>query len=85
MPDLVYDTSEETLESEVFKLDFLSSSDYSRAPNGPLNEEPIEDSSQSIFMIQKCQEGEKDNPRSEMQQFCQDNGVRRDLSKPGQQ
>ncbi len=33
----------------------------------------------------KCQEGMKDNPRSETQMFCQDNGIRRNVSKPGEQ
>jgi hypothetical protein len=43
MPDIVCDTSEESFESEEFKLQFLSRSDYSRAPTGPFKEEPIED------------------------------------------
>jgi len=49
MPDLLDDESAEILESEVFKLDFLSKSDDSRAPGGPFKEEPIDDSSQSMF------------------------------------
>ena len=49
MPDLLNDESAEILESEVFKLDFLSKSDYSRAPGGPFKEEPVDDSSQSMF------------------------------------
>ena len=48
IPDHLNDESAEILESEVFKLDFLSTSDYSRAPGGPFKEEPIDDSSQSI-------------------------------------
>ncbi len=52
MPDLVYDTSEETLESEWFKLQFLSRNDYSRAPSGPFKEEPIGDSSETMFTLQ---------------------------------
>jgi len=52
MPDLVYDTSEETLESEWFKLQFLSRNDYSCAPSGPFKEEPIGDRSETIFTLQ---------------------------------
>jgi hypothetical protein len=51
MPDLLNDESAEILESEVFKLDFLSKSDYSRAPGGPFKEEPTDDSSQSMFTM----------------------------------
>ncbi len=38
MPELYFDESEEMLESTVFKLNFLSDSDYSRVPTGPLKE-----------------------------------------------
>ncbi len=51
MPDLLNDKSADILESEVFKEDFLSTSDYSRAPKGPFKEEPIDDSSQSMLTM----------------------------------
>ncbi len=70
------------MESEVvFKFYFLSDSEYSRAPNGPFKEGPIEDSSQSARMMQE--EGMKDNTRLEMQRFRRDNGLRSNLSIPG--
>jgi hypothetical protein len=36
---------------KVFNEDFLSTSDYSRAPKGPFKEEPIDDSSQSTLTM----------------------------------
>jgi hypothetical protein len=51
MPDLVDNESADILESEVFNEDFLSTSDYSRAPKGPFKEEPIDDSSQSMLTM----------------------------------
>ncbi len=51
MPDLHNDNPEGTLELEVFKLDFLSSSDYSRETHwhGPFKEEPTEDCLQLVL------------------------------------
>ncbi len=73
------------MELEVLKSNFLSSSDYSRVPNGRFKEEQIRDSLQSVLMMQKCQVGIKDNPRLdfdlEMLQFCLDNGISSDVSK----
>jgi hypothetical protein len=56
IPDLYFEESEEIMGWEGFKLHFLSRSDYSREPNGPFKETPIEDSSQSLSTMQKCQE-----------------------------
>jgi len=80
MPDLYFEESEEIMGWEAFKIHFLSDSDYSRAPNGPVKETPIKDSSQSVPTMQKCQEGMKDNPRSEMRQISHDNGFERQCS-----
>ncbi len=38
MPDLYFKESDEIMGWEVFKIHFLSDSDYSRVPNGPLKE-----------------------------------------------
>ena len=58
-------------------------------PNGRFKEEQIRDSLQSVLMMQKCQVGIKDNPRLdfdlEMLQFCLDNRISSDVSKPGEQ
>jgi hypothetical protein len=51
MPDLYFEESEEIMGWEAFKIDFLSNSDYSRAPGGPFKEEPTDDSSQSMFTM----------------------------------
>jgi hypothetical protein len=55
MPDFVHDTSEVSLKSQVFTLEFLSRSDYSRAPSRPFKEDSIADSSQTILTIHKYQ------------------------------
>jgi hypothetical protein len=68
----------------VLKLNFLCDSDYWHAPNGPFKEEAIEDSSQPVLTMPKCQEGLKDNPRSEMQQFRRDYGFGHKSSVAGQ-
>ncbi len=57
MPDLLFEESKEILESDVFKLHFLSDSDYFCVPNGPFKETPSEDSSQPVPTMQICQEG----------------------------
>jgi hypothetical protein len=84
LPDLYFEESEEIMGWEAFKIHFLSNSDYLRAPNGPVKETPIGDSSQSVPTMQKCQEGMKDNPRSEMRQISHDYGFERKLSIQGQ-
>jgi hypothetical protein len=83
-PDLYFEESEETTESEVLKISFLSCCDYSRAPIEPYKEEPIEDSLQSVLTMPKGQERIKDNPRSEMRQLRQDNGRMGNISTPRQ-
>ena len=80
MPDLYFEESEEIMGWEAFKIHFLSNSDYLRAPNGPVKETPMGDSSQSVPTMQKCQEGMKDNPRSEMRQISHDNEFERKSS-----
>ncbi len=80
---LYFEESEEIMGWEVFQSHFLSSCDYSREPSGPFKETPIEDSSQSVLTMQKCQEGMKDNPGSEMRQISHDNGFERKSSIQG--
>ncbi len=80
MPDLFFEELEEIMGWEVFKLHFLSDSDYSRAPNGLFKEITIEDTSQPVPTMQKGQEGMKENPGSEMRQISQDNGFERKSS-----
>ncbi len=84
MPDLYFEESEEIKGWEVSQLHFLSRSDYSREPNGPFKETLIEDSSQSVPTMQKCQEGMKDNFRLEMRSFSQDNRFESKSSTHGQ-
>ena len=69
---------------EVLRVHFLSDSDYSRAPNGPFKETPIEHSSQSVSTKQKCQAGMKEHPGSEMRQISHGNVFERKSSIQGQ-
>ncbi len=50
--NLVNDNSENTLESEALKLEFLSRNDYSRAPSGLFKEKPNVDSAETILTMQ---------------------------------
>jgi hypothetical protein len=107
MPDLYFEESEEIMGWEAFKIDFLSNSDYSRAPGGPFKEEPTDDSSQSMFTMRmlagqteldescvthwqeptmraRLKDRSRSEMRQEMRQFRGDNGIRRNLSIPGQ-
>lgn len=51
MPDLKYERPETELGEEIFKTKFACYFDYSRAPNGPMKQEKICDSSGNQMQV----------------------------------